>query len=181
MLIPNRVPDSAQYRAEDFGAFLQMLRKQTGKARRQIARLAQISATYLAQVESGDRNPPDQDFLRRLARCYRRAPVELFRRAGYLTDADEFNPEEDEVIRAYNFAISDPRIPAQHIPSAPMPLEVMKLVVVAYEGLTGKRLLGGGPQMASPYEVASLLQGMFTALAGKWVTIQFLPPPDDFR
>jgi transcriptional regulator with XRE-family HTH domain len=175
MLIPNRAP----VRAEDFGAFLQMLRQQTGKARRQIARLAQISATYLAQVENGDRNPPDQDFLRRLARCYRRAPVELFRRAGYLTDEDEFNPEEDELIRAYNFVISDPRIPAQHIPSAPMPPQGMRLVVAAYEGLTGKRLLGGGPQPASPYDVADLLQGMFIGLVGKRVSIEFGPPPVD--
>src|SRR5260370_26676518 len=106
--------------ARDFGIFLRKLRRSTGKSVRKIAKQAHISATYLGQVEAGQRNPPDLEFLRRLARCYGRAPIELFRRAGYQTDEDALTPEQDELTRAYHLAISDPRIPAQHIPSAPL-------------------------------------------------------------
>lgn len=162
----------------DFGRFLRWLRGRTGKSIRQIARLAQISATYLGQVEAGGRNPPDPEFLRRLARTYGVAPVDLFRRAGYWTEQDMITLEQDELQRAYHFVISDPTIPVHCIPSGPPTVEMMQLVVTMYEALTGKRLHGPVLQSATPQEVVLLFQQMFWAHTGLCLDFEIRAPED---
>ena len=96
----------------EFARYIRQLRERAGKKLRQAAREAEISPTYLKQIESGQRSPPDPEFLRRLAWCYGVAPVDLFRRAGYLITTSS---------RSYFPAIDDPEIHCTLIRAQEMP------------------------------------------------------------
>lgn len=129
----------------EFGKYLAKLREGKGLSLRDVQREAEISPGYLSLVEAGSRNPPLQAVLRKLARLYGESPKEMLRRAGRLDEEAGEDLALDELRRAYEFVIADPRFQSGHsISSEPTP-DIMRFMVEMYEKATGKRLLGGKP------------------------------------
>jgi hypothetical protein len=110
-----------------------------------------------------------------LAWCYGEAPINLLRRAGYVQPGDDLSFEEYEIIRAYNFAVSDPRISPHHIPHNLPTTDEMELVVRIYEQFTGKRLIDGEPRSASLVEVFEYISAMSREYLQVDVVVQAVP------
>ncbi|MGB0384763.1 MAG: helix-turn-helix domain-containing protein [Ardenticatenaceae bacterium] len=71
-----------------FGEYLKMLRERAGISQEALASEAQISSAYISQIESGRRNPPTPDVLRRMAAPLNVPYLVLMRQAGYLHDSE---------------------------------------------------------------------------------------------
>ena len=102
-----------------------------------------ISNSYLSQIERGDRGP-GPSVLKRLASLYGVDVQDLLKRAGYLDDAEDVLPRDDEpqeVERAYQYVLADPKFRVGTRPSGPLSLEAKRFIVEMYERFTGKRLL----------------------------------------
>jgi transcriptional regulator with XRE-family HTH domain len=143
----------------EFGEYLQRLREASGKSVREASQETKISAAYLFHIEAGKRNPPNPDFLRRLARSYGVAPIDVFRRAKVLLPEDELDMEAVQLRRAYDFAISDPQFLHPGLSGTPSP-ELMRVVVEVYEKVTGRHLLVKQPGELPVPEVLDLLLRM---------------------
>lgn len=127
----------------EFGKYLRGLREGKGLSLRDVQKEVGISPGYLSLVESGERNPPTAEFLTKLARLYGASPAEMLRRAGRFDEDAEQDLELDELRRAYEFVIQDPRFQSGHsISSEPTP-DIMRFMVEMYEKGTGKKLIGG--------------------------------------
>ena len=71
-----------------FGEYLKLLRERVGLSQETLAEEAQISSAYVSQIETGRRNPPTPDVLRRMAAPLGASYIVLMRQANYLTDAE---------------------------------------------------------------------------------------------
>jgi transcriptional regulator with XRE-family HTH domain len=130
---------------EGLGSYLRRVRKAAGKSLIQVQREAGLSPSYLSQLETGQRERPHPRYLEKLAEYYEVSRQELLRRAGYGSDPDL--EEIDELRRALEFAVADPR----------WGVLLMRHAVEVYQLWTGKRLLGGDP--SQPSERAELVFG----------------------
>lgn len=129
----------------EFGKYLRSLREGARKSLREVQRDCQISPGYLSLIESGERNPPNPEFLKKLARFYGASPTEVLRRAGRLEEPEEEDLELDRLRRAYEYVISDKRFRSGNsLSSEPTP-DVMRFVVEMYQRLTNLNLLNEGP------------------------------------
>ena len=126
---------------EEIGPLLRRLRGETGL--REVGRRTGISNSYLSQIERGDRRP-GPSVLKRLAALYGVEVQDLLKRAGFLDEPEGIetrNDEPEEVERAYQYVLSDPKFRVGTRPSAPLSLEAKRFIVQMYEQFTGKRLL----------------------------------------
>ncbi len=71
-----------------FGEYLKILRERAGLSQEALAEEAEISSAYVSQIETGRRNPPTPDVLRRMAPSLGVAYTVLLMQAGHLTDAE---------------------------------------------------------------------------------------------
>ncbi len=71
-----------------FGEYLKVLRERAGLSQESLAEEAQISSAYVSQIETGRRNPPTPDVLRRMAPSLGVPYTVLMMQAGHLTDAE---------------------------------------------------------------------------------------------
>src|SRR5687768_10526852 len=112
-----------------FGKYLRALRERKRLTLRDVQAEAGISTGYLSLVEAGERNPPAAEFLRKLARLYQVNPVEMLRRGGRFDEESAQDLEVDELRRAYDFVIRDPRFQSGHsLSSEPTP-DIMRFMV----------------------------------------------------
>lgn len=81
----------------DFGAYLRLQREMAKLSQRHLARMCNVSDSYLSQLERG-LYQPSPDILRSIAQGLGLAPDLLFRRMGWLPDEDE--PGEVSVAEA---------------------------------------------------------------------------------
>ena len=128
-------------RDEEIGPLLRRLRGETGL--REVGRLTGISNSYLSQIERGDRRP-GPNVLKRLGSLYGVDVQDLLKRAGFLEDPDDVAARDDEpqeVERAYQYVLADPKFRVGTRPSGPLSLEAKRFIVEMYERFTGKRLL----------------------------------------
>ncbi len=128
-------------RTEDLGPLLKRLRGDTSL--RDVRGMTGISNSYLSQIERGDRRP-GPSVLKRLASLYGVDVQDLLKRAGYLADPEDVIPRDDEpqeVERAYQYVLADPKFRVGTRPSGPLSLEAKRFIVEMYERFTGKRLL----------------------------------------
>lgn len=141
---------------EEFGAYLRGLRQQAGLSLRQVQKEIGISPGYLALVENAERNPPQPEFLRKLAALYKVSPVEILRHAGYLEadEAEEVDDEQTELQWAYDAVRRDPTYRSGQSLSGEATPDVMRFVVELYEHYTGKKLLGRRRARTEPQEDA---------------------------
>ena len=132
-------PDDS--RDEEIGPLLRRLRGETSL--RDVGRLTGISNSYLSQIERGDRRP-GPNVLKRLGSLYGVEVQDLLKRAGFLEDPDDVAARYDEpqeVERAYQYVLADPKFRVGTRPSGPLSLEAKRFIVEMYERFTGKRLL----------------------------------------
>ena len=125
---------------EELGPLLRRLRGDFSL--RDVRRETGISNSYLSQIERGDRHP-GPSVLKRLASLYGVDVHDLLNRAGYLDDPD-IQPRDDEpqeVDRAYQYVLADPKFRVGTRPSGPLSLEAKRFIVEMYERFTGKRIL----------------------------------------
>ena len=132
-------PDDS--REEEIGPLLRRLRGETGL--REVGRRTGISNSYLSQIEHGDRKP-GPSVLKRLATLYGVDVQDLLERAGFLDEPEGVEARDDEpqeVERAYQYVLADPKFQVGTRPSGPLSLEAKRFIVEMYERFTGKRLL----------------------------------------
>lgn len=130
----------------DFGEYLRNLREAQKLSLREMAAKTGVSVSYITQIENGKRKAPGPEVLKRLAPAYNVPVRDLLKAAGYLDDIKEIRPtlsEEEEVERAFNYVISDPRYQSGTRVTGPITTEVKRFVVEMYEKATGKKLLPG--------------------------------------
>ena len=129
------------FRDEEIGPLLRRLRGETSL--RDVGRLTGISNSYLSQIERGDRRP-GPNVLKRLGSLYGVDVQDLLQRAGFLENPDDMAARDDEpqeVERAYQYVLTDPKFRVGTRPSGPLSLEAKRFIVEMYERFTGKRLL----------------------------------------
>ena len=129
-----------------FGEFLKELRLKAGLKLRDVEERTEISNSYLSQIESGKRNPPHPDILKKLAPVYGVSLNHLMAKAGYL-DPNIARPEnemnaEEELDWAFQVVKNDPlyKEGARDIGGEVTP-EIKRFVVRMYEKHTGRKLL----------------------------------------
>lgn len=71
-----------------FGLYLKQLREAAGLSQEALADLAEISSAYVSQIETGRRNPPTPDVLRRMAGPLGVEYTMLLVAADYLAESD---------------------------------------------------------------------------------------------
>ncbi len=126
---------------EEIGPLLRRLRGETGL--REVGRRTGISNSYLSQIERGDRRP-GPSVLKRLAALYGVDVQDLLKRAGFLDEPEGIETRDDEpeeVERAYQYVLADPKFRVGTRPSRPLSLEAKRFIVQMYEQFTGKRIL----------------------------------------
>jgi transcriptional regulator with XRE-family HTH domain len=67
---------------EEFGRYVREWRERQNLGLREVARKADISPTYLSQIERGEQRWPTEDVLMRLANAVAHDPSELLHKAG---------------------------------------------------------------------------------------------------
>ena len=126
---------------EEIGPLLRRLRGRIGL--REVGRRTGISNSYLSQIERGDRRP-GPSVLKRLAALYGVDVQDLLKRAGFLDEPEGIETRDDEpeeVQRAYQYVLADPKFRVGTRPSGPLSLEAKRFIVQMYEQFTGKRIL----------------------------------------
>lgn len=71
-----------------FGEYLRRLRERAGISQETLAEESEISSAYISQIESGRRNPPTPDVLRRMAAPLGVPYIVLMRQADHVRDTD---------------------------------------------------------------------------------------------
>ena len=130
----------------DFGEYLRKLREAQRWSLRQVAAKTGVSVSYITQIENGKRNAPGPEILKKLAPVYQVSVRELLKAAGYMEDVQEVRAvlsEEEEVERAFDFVLGDPRYQFGTRVTGPITIDVKRFVVEMYEKATGKKLLPG--------------------------------------
>lgn len=130
---------------EGFGTYLRQLRESKGLSLRHAAEEAQVSSGYLSQIEGGKRGrrkrgehfAPHPQILRRLASTYHVPAQELFERAGFFEEQEDYAgfSEAREVDRCFEFVVHDPVL------KRVLTTADKRAVVDRYEALTGRRLI----------------------------------------
>ena len=128
----------------EFGSYVRRLRVKQRLSLNAVGRAAGISGTYLCQIESGTRRPSAEK-LRRLAPVLKVTTEELLRAVGYLEEPKVGAAEAERVEWAFRLATTDPesRFSAQVAGLLPseVEVEIKKAIVIAYEMVSGKKLL----------------------------------------
>ncbi len=123
---------------EEIGPLLRRLRGELSL--RDIMQRTGISASYLSQIERGDRRP-GSNIIGKLADVYNVDRGELMKRAGHTRRPDPYGEEALEVERAYRYVLDDPVFRVGTRPYGPLSLSAKRFIVEMYERFTNKKLL----------------------------------------
>lgn len=127
---------------DNFGEYLRRLRNEQRLSLRELESKSGVSCSYLVQIETGKKPPPQAEILKKLAPVLNVPVKDLLKAAGYL---DESTPaglsEEQEVDMAFRYVMSDPRYQSGTRLQGELTTEVKRFVVEMYEKATGKTLL----------------------------------------
>ena len=129
-----------------FADYLRNLREGQKLSLREVAAKTGVSLSYITQIENGRRKTPSPEVLKKLAPAYNVPVRDLLKAAGYMDDIKEIKPvlsDEEEVERAFQYVISDPRYQSGTRVTGPITIEVKRFIVEMYEKATGKKLLPG--------------------------------------
>lgn len=129
---------------ESFGDYIRKLRMDRKLSLRDVAAGTGISVSYLTQIEHGRRGVPGVPILKRMAPLYKVPLRDLLKYAGYLEEEEtRILSDEEEVDRAFQFAMTDPQFKFGTRVTGPITSDVKRFVVEMYEKATGKKLLTG--------------------------------------
>jgi len=129
-----------------FAEYMRNLREGQKLSVREAAAKSGVSVSYITQIENERRKTPGPEVLKRLAPAYNVPVRDLFKAAGYMDDLREVKSalsDEEEVERAFQYVITDPRYQSGTRVTGPITIEVKRFVVEMYEKATGKKLLPG--------------------------------------
>ena len=129
-----------------FAEYMRNLREGQKLSVREAAAKSGVSVSYITQIENERRKTPSPEVLKRLAPAYNVPVRDLLKAAGYMDDLREVKPDlsdEEEVERAFQYVITDPRYQSGTRVTGPITTEVKRCVVEMYEKATGKKLLPG--------------------------------------
>jgi HTH-type transcriptional regulator, competence development regulator len=79
-----------------FGEYLKKIREDNKLSIRQLAMYSKVSASYLSQIETGERNVPKPEILLKLSKPLKVSYEELMEKAGYLV-TEHGIPNKDEI------------------------------------------------------------------------------------
>ncbi len=130
----------------DFGQYMRDLREGQRLSLRDAAAKAGVSVSYIMQVEHGKRKAPSPDVLKKLALAYSVPVRDVMKAAGYLDELKETRlslSDEEEVDRAFQFAVTDPRFQLGTRIDGSLTIGAKRFIVEMYEKSTGKKLLPG--------------------------------------
>ncbi|MDD4858905.1 MAG: helix-turn-helix domain-containing protein [Dehalococcoidales bacterium] len=128
----------------NFFDYLRSLREAQKLSLREAAAKAGVSVSYINQIETGKRNVPGPEVLKKLALVYNVPVRDLLKAAGYLDDPKAIKAalsDEEEVDLAFRYVMSDPRYQSGTRLAGPLTFEVKRFIVEMYEKATGKKLL----------------------------------------
>jgi len=109
---------------------------------RQLAKGTGISNAYLSQMESGEKESPHPEILKKLAQYYKLPMLEFLKQAGYLTDNEAVEtPMEEKIEQAFLRVISDPAFKFGTRLKNKYDLDGKRFIVEMYEKLTKKKIL----------------------------------------
>lgn len=109
---------------------------------RQVAEKTGISNAYLSQLESGKRDNPHPEILKKLAKFYGIPIIELLKKSGYLEeDIGEEETYEEKINRLFQYVANNPNYKYGHRIKGPLTTEVKKFVIEMYEKVSGEDLL----------------------------------------
>lgn len=109
---------------------------------RQVAEKTGISNAYLSQLESGKRNNPHPDVLKKLAKFYGIPVIEFLKKAGYLDqDISEEETYEEKIDRLFQYVTNKPNYTYGHRIKGAVTTEVKKFVIEMYQKTSGEKLL----------------------------------------
>jgi len=129
---------------EDFGQFIRSLRLEQRLSLRYVGKRADVSSSYLAQIEHGKKGPPGAEILKRLAPVYGVPVRDMLKAAGYLNEVSTGLSEPEEVEMAFHYVMNDPRYKSGTRVKGELTTEIKRFIVEMYEKATGKKLLPGG-------------------------------------
>lgn len=129
-----------------FAEYMRSLREGQKLSVREAAAKSGVSVSYITQIENERRKTPSPEVLKKLAPAYNVPVRDLLKAAGYMDDIREVKPalsDEEEVERAFQYVVTDPRYQSGTRVTGPITTEVKRFVVEMYEKATGKKLLPG--------------------------------------
>jgi hypothetical protein len=95
-------------------------------------------------IEHGRRSAPGVPILKKLAPVYKIPLHELMKAAGYLDEVAASPNDDDEVNRAFDYVMNDPRYKSGTRLTGELTMDVKRFIVEMYEKATNKKLLPGG-------------------------------------
>lgn len=126
---------------EVFGVYLRRLRDRNNLSLRDVEAEVGISASHLSQIERGEKNPPKQETVRRLARLYRESENAVLVAAGY-PEIKTQQPTDYQLDRAFRYIQEDPAyVSGTHMNTSTMTPEAKRFVIEIYSKATGIDLL----------------------------------------
>ena len=108
---------------------------------RQVAEKTGISNAYLSQLESGKRNNPHPDVLKKLAKFYGIPVIEFLKKAGYLDQDISEETYEEKIDRLFQYVTNKPGYTYGHRIKGAVTTEVKKFVIEMYQKTSGEKLL----------------------------------------
>jgi transcriptional regulator with XRE-family HTH domain len=114
------------------GEYLKAKRRKLGLSVRKAAERAEVSNAYLSMIESGKRDAPHPNILRKLAPVYEEDVGTLMKVAGYL-EPDFGEPEAYEVERLFNEAMADPDVGIGHRLRGELDFNAKKAIAEMYK------------------------------------------------
>ena len=129
---------------DGFDAYIRKLRMDQKLSLRDVAARTGVSVSYLIMIEHGRRSAPGVPILKKLAPVYKIPLHELMKAAGYLDEVAASPNDDDEVNRAFDYAMSDPRYKSGTRLAGELTMDVKRFIVEMYEKATNKKLLPGG-------------------------------------
>jgi transcriptional regulator with XRE-family HTH domain len=129
---------------DGFDEYLRKLRMDQKFSLRDVAARTGVSVSYLTMIEHGRRGAPGVPILKKLAPLYKIPLRELMKSAGYLDEVAAGSSDDEEVNRAFDYVMSDPRYKSGTRLSGELTIDVKRFIVEMYEKATDKKLLPGG-------------------------------------
>lgn len=109
---------------------------------RQVAEKTGISNAYLSQLESGKRNNPHPEVLKKLAKFYEIPVIEFLKKAGYLDeDNDEEETYEEKIDRLFQYVKNQPDFRFGTRLKGKYDLDTKRFIIEMYEKLRNKKLM----------------------------------------
>lgn len=127
---------------DNFGQYLRRLRNEQRFSLRELEAKSGVSCSYLVQIETGKKPPPQAEILKKLAPALNVPVKDLLKAAGYFDETVTTGlSEAQEVDMAFKYVMNDPRYQSGTRLEGDLTTEVKRFVVEMYEKATGKRLL----------------------------------------